>query len=465
MRLFNRYFSRADVLLLLGDVALAIFAIWAVHTVRHVTGLAPTNWSQWAVQGEGIAALVVVSFYYSDLYVIDQTIPRSELVLRLANGFGIACLAIGGVGLVIPGLGFQKLYLIEMLLVGIGLFSWRIGFVRMLEKVKVHSKILVVGTNKIATLVAEELCRRKHLGMQVVGFIGSQDGQMTLSYGNPVHVSLPVSPPQSIFRVIEREGVNRILVEGEGSCSGFPAQELITLRLRGIPVEDCHSFYERLTSKIPISDLQPGWIVLSEGFKRGRWISLTKRVTDLLVSTLGLILTSPIILVTAIAIKLDTRGPVLYSQERVGLGERPFTIYKFRSMVHRAEAQSGPVWAEANDSRVTRVGKIIRKLRIDELPQMINVLKGEMSVVGPRPERPFFVSKLKEQVPYYHLRFCVKPGITGWAQILYVYGDNVDSQIEKLQYELYYVKNISALLDLQIIFETVKVVLLGRGAQ
>jgi len=184
-----------------------------------------------------------------------------------------------------------------------------------------------------------------------------------------------------------------------------------------------------------------------------------------LISALGLIFTSPITLLTAVAIKLDSPGPVFYRQERVGYSERPFILYKFRSMVSEAEALSGPVWAQANDSRVTRVGKLIRKLRIDELPQMINVLKGEMSFVGPRPERPIFVSRLKEKVPYYHLRFSVKPGITGWAQILAPYGDSEEGAIEKLQYELYYLKNISPILDLQIIFETLKVVILGKEAQ
>ena len=465
MRLFNRYFSRADMILLLGDVAMATFAIWAVHTVRHVTGLTPTNWSQWAVQGEGIAALVVVSFYYSDLYVIDQTIPRSEFVLRLANGLGIACLAIGGVGLVIPGLGFQKLYLIEMLLVGIGLFSWRIAFVRMLEKVRVRCKVLIVGTDRIATLVAEELCRRKHLGMQVVGFIGSQDGQMTLSYGNPVQLSLPVFSKRSTFEVVEREGVSQILVEGEGSCDGFPAQELVTLRLKGMPIEECHSFYERLTSRIPIWDLQPGWIALSKGFRRSHWNLFLKRFIDISVSALGLVVTSPITIVTAVAIKLDSSGPVFFRQERSGQNERPFILYKFRSMVDNAEDQSGPVWAATNDPRVTRVGRIIRKLRIDEFPQMINVLKGDMSYVGPRPERPFFVSRLKEKIPYYHLRLSVKPGITGWAQILYEYGDSDESTTKKLEYDLYYLKYMSPLFDLQILFETFKVVIFGRGAR
>jgi exopolysaccharide biosynthesis polyprenyl glycosylphosphotransferase len=188
-------------------------------------------------------------------------------------------------------------------------------------------------------------------------------------------------------------------------------------------------------------------------------------VIDMMGSALGLILTAPISLLTAIAVKLDSPGPVLYCQERVGKNESTFLVYKFRSMLNNAETKTGPVWAAGNDPRVTRVGRLIRKLRIDEIPQMINVLKGEMSFVGPRPERPFFVSKLKQNIPYYHLRFSVKPGITGWAQISYPYGSSEDDATEKLQYDLYYIKNISPLFDLQIIFETIKVVLLGRGAR
>jgi len=466
MRIFNRYYSTADLLLILGDIALVIFVTGAVRALLYMTDFTDVfNLTLWMSQGEQIAAFVVVSFYYSDLYDLDQTPLKSEWTVRLFIGFGIACMLIGGLSYVIPRFGFQDIYLIQMILLGLGLLSWRIGFIRMIEKARTQSKVLIVGTRKIARLVAEEICRQKHLGMRVVGFIGRQNGEISLSYGNPARVSLPVRPMHSTIEVIEREGVNRILVDGEGSCAGFPAQELVVLRLKGIPVEDCHTFYERLKSKVSISDLQPGWIVLSEGFRRSRWIFLTKRLIDILVSALGLVVTSPITLLAAIAIKFDTPGPVLYSQERVGLGERLFTLYKFRSMVHEAEALSGPVWAEANDSRVTRVGKLMRKLRIDELPQMINVLKGEMSFVGPRPERPFFVSGLKEKVPYYYLRFSVKPGITGWAQILYAYGDSEEDAIEKLQYELYYVKNISPMLDLQIIFETLKVVILGRGAQ
>ncbi len=202
-----------------------------------------------------------------------------------------------------------------------------------------------------------------------------------------------------------------------------------------------------------------------DGFSRSLWIRLAKRAIDVVLALPCLVLSAPIFLLAAIAIKLDSKGRVFYSQERVGLAERPFTLYKFRSMVHNAEAESGPVWAGSEDPRVTRVGKILRRFRIDELPQLVNVLKGEMSLVGPRPERPFFVSRFKQTVPYYHLRFAAKPGITGWAQVSYPYAATDEDAVQKLQFELYYIKNISPLLDLQILLLTLKIVLLGRGSQ
>ena len=466
IKIFNRYYSIYDLLLVLGDITLAFLATGAARLVMVLAGFsAGPNWTQWMIQGGAIAVFVVGSFYYSDLYAIDQTLPGRELVLRLVNGFGITCLIGGAVSYFIPEPVLRNIYLTEMFLIGLGLFAWRLGFMRVLSKARIRTKVLILGTQAIGKLVAEELCRHKQFGMEVVGFIGSRVGQITLSHGNPTHVSLPVFPKQAILGLVKEKGVNRILVAGAESCADFPAQEPVLLRLRGIQMEDCHTFYERLMSKIPIVDLQPGWIALSEGFRRTRWILFAKRAIDMLVSGVGLLLSSPIALLTAIAIKLDSPGPILYRQERVGQNERPFTLYKFRSMSQDAETETGPVWAAKDDPRVTRVGRIIRKLRIDEIPQMVNVLKGEMSFVGPRPERSFFVSKLKEKIPYYHLRFSVKPGITGWAQISYRYGDSEEGAIEKLQYDLYYIKNVSLIFDLQIIFETLKVIMFGKGAQ
>jgi sugar transferase (PEP-CTERM system associated) len=325
--------------------------------------------------------------------------------------------------------------------------------------------VLVIGLQAIGKLVAEELLRQKKLGMQVVGFVGQSTGQLTLAYGNPIRVSLPVYLASSVMDLFEQNNFNRILLAGVDSCSDVLGRELVTLRARGVAMEDCHTFYERLVSKIAIADLSPDWIVRCKGFRRDPLIMFTKRVIDIVVSAIGLLVSAPITLLTAVVIKFDSPGPIFYRQERVGQNDEPVTIYKFRSMRESAEANGGPVWAAEDDPRVTRVGKIIRKLRIDEIPQMINVLKGEMSLVGPRPERPFFVQTLNKRIPYYSLRHSIKPGITGWAQICYPYGDSEDDAIEKLQYDLYYMKNMSPLFDLQIIFESLKVVLLGKGAR
>jgi sugar transferase (PEP-CTERM system associated) len=466
MKIFNRYYSPFDLLLLFGDITVILLATWPGIVPQYVVTVhGDAGWLVGLMRGSVMAVLIVLSFYYSDLYAIDQTLSTREMLLRLMSGFGLFCLIVGGTTALIPELGSRKVYLGEAILIGMGLSVWRIGFMHRLKRAKIHAKVLIIGTQTIGKLVAEQLCRQKSLGMKVVGFIGPRAGQVTLSYGNPVRVTLPVSPRHHTLGVVEREGITRILIGSMESCSDFPAQELVTLRLRGIKIEDCHSFYERLMSKIAVADLQPGWIVLSQGFRRTRWILFTKRGIDMLAAGLGLIISAPIVLLTALAIRLESPGAVLYRQERVGQSERTFTLYKFRSMQDNAEEGVGPVWAARNDPRVTRVGKIIRKLRIDEIPQMFNVLRGDMSFVGPRPERPIFVSALKEKIPYYHLRHLAKPGITGWAQVSYSYGNSETDAIEKLQYDLYYIKNISPLFDLQIIFETAKIVLLGRGAQ
>jgi sugar transferase (PEP-CTERM system associated) len=465
MRIFNRYFSVYDFILVLGDVIVIFLATVAVRTAIFLFEISSSpEWMFWSLQAVAVTIIVAVSFYYSDLYAIDQTLSIRELSLRLMSGIGMACILIAIVSYPIPQFG-KTLYASQMFLMILILCAWRIGFMRAIARARIHARVLVVGLQGIGKVVAEELLKQKKLGMEVVGFVGQSAGQLTLSYGNPVRVSLPVYQSSSLMDLFQEKKVNRILLAGvEGYC-GTLCQELVNLRSRGVAMEDCHSFYERLVSKIAIADLSPEWIVRCKGFRRDWLIMLTKRMIDVAVSSVGLLLGAPITLLTAAAIKLDSPGPILYRQERVGQHEEPFTIYKFRSMSQSAEANVGPVWAAQDDPRVTRVGKIIRKLRIDEIPQMINVLKGQMSLVGPRPERPFFVQTLTKKIPYYSLRHSIKPGITGWAQICYSYGDSEDDAIEKLQYDLYYMKNMSSLFDLQIIFESLKVVLLGRGAR
>jgi sugar transferase (PEP-CTERM system associated) len=465
MRAFNRYFSIYDLILVVGDVTVAFCATVIIRAFISFFEISSSpDWYFWSFQAVAVTIIVVISFYYSDLYAIDQTLSIRELLLRLMSGVGIACILIAIVSYPIPRFG-KTLYLSQMAVMVLSLCAWRLGFMRVIERARIHARVLVVGLHAIGKLVAEELLRQKTLGMEVVGFVGQSAGQLTLSYGNPIRVSLPVYKPSSLMNLFEQKKVNRILLAGVEDCRDSLGRELVTLRARGVPIEDCHSFYERLVSKIAIADLSPEWIVRCKGFRRDRLIMFAKRVIDLFVSTTGLIISAPIVLLTAIAIKLDSPGPIFYRQQRVGRNDEPFTIYKFRSMSESAEANIGPVWAKEDDPRITRVGRIIRKLRIDELPQMINVLKGEMSLVGPRPERPFFVQALNRKVPYYSLRHSITPGITGWAQICYPYGDSEKDAIEKLQYDLYYMKNMSPLFDLQIIFESLKVVMLGKGAR
>ena len=422
-------------------------------------------WLDFLLHGMAMALVVVIAFYYSNLYAIDQTLSVQELMHRFVAGLGAACIVIGVISYPIPNFG-KSIYVSEMLMMGISLGIWRFGFMRVIKQAAIRANVLIIGIRGIGKLIAEELYLKRKLGMEVIGFVGAEAGLVTLSYGNPKKVELPIfAPPSSLASLVVSRRVDRILLSGTDDCPLTYFQELVNVRAMGVPIENCHSFYERLVSKIAITDLPPEWIALSEGFRRDRIVLAAKRVIDVIVAFLGLLLAMPLALMTALAIKLESSGPIFYRQERVGQNEKHFTLFKFRSMRQDAEAKVGPVWAAENDPRVTSVGAIIRKLRIDEIPQMLNVLKGEMSFVGPRPERPFFVERLKQNIPYYDLRHSVKPGITGWAQISYRYGDSEQDAVEKLQYDLYYIKHMSPVFDLQIIFESFKVILFGSGAR
>lgn len=267
-----------------------------------------------------------------------------------------------------------------------------------------------------------------------------------------------------IFQICQTGGVDRIIVALDERRGKFPLEQLLFCRLKGIPVDDGVAFTEQLAGKLSVESLHPSFLIFSNGFKRSAIFKRLKRVLDIFGSVFGLAVFSVVSLLISTAIKLESKGPVLYRQKRVGEDGKIFHLLKFRSM--RADAETnGPVWAQENDDRVTRVGRVIRKLRLDEIPQMCNVLKGEMSFVGPRPERPFFVDQLKNEIPFYSERHVVKPGITGWAQISYHYGASREDAQEKLKYDLYYIKHMSLLFDLMIVLQTVKIVLLGKGSR
>jgi sugar transferase (PEP-CTERM system associated) len=267
-----------------------------------------------------------------------------------------------------------------------------------------------------------------------------------------------------ISSICKAEDVHRVIVAIDERRGKYPVDQLLSCRLKGIRVDDAITFTEDLAGKLSVENLRPRMLIFSNEFKHSALSRMIKRGLDIVFSALGLVFSLPVCLLIALAIKLDSPGSIFYQQERVGEDEKPFTLLKFRSMRANAE-ENGAVWAKTNDQRVTRVGRWIRKLRLDEIPQMINVLKGEMSVVGPRPERPVFTEQLKNEIPYYPQRHVIKPGITGWAQICFPYGASKEDALEKLRYDLYYIKHRSVYFDLMIMLGTVKVVLLGKGAR
>ncbi|MEQ1805927.1 MAG: TIGR03013 family XrtA/PEP-CTERM system glycosyltransferase [Burkholderiaceae bacterium] len=330
-----------------------------------------------------------------------------------------------------------------------------------LRHVRARSRVLIVGTGAEAYAVASDLAALTRASNNVIGFYPSGDEV-------PAHAGA-ASPPvfsreASIPELVARHRIDQIIVaEREQRGGGVPMDELLACRIRGIPVMDLAGYWERTKSEVPIDSLKSSWLVYGEGFVQGRARRLAKRAFDTLCSGALLVITSPVMLLTVLAIKLDSPGPIIYRQERVGKGGQLFWCLKFRSMRSDAERDGVARWAAKNDSRVTRVGAFIRKTRIDELPQLLSVLKGEMSLVGPRPERPSFVAQLKEQIPFYDVRHSVKPGVTGWAQVRYSYGASLEDARRKHQFDLYYVKNNSLFLDLLVLIETVSVVLFREG--
>ncbi|MCB1914687.1 MAG: TIGR03013 family PEP-CTERM/XrtA system glycosyltransferase [Rhodocyclaceae bacterium] len=321
-------------------------------------------------------------------------------------------------------------------------------------------RVLVLGAGEDAALVEKVLTAPESRALSVVGFIPTaQDGERAVSPSRVLEF------PGRLAELVRREQVDEVIVAVRERRGGvLPLRELLDCKMLGAKVLDLSTFYERVQGQVRIESLKASWLIYGEGFRQGLVRSFVKRVFDLIASLILLVLATPVMIVAAIAILIEDGAPLFYFQERVGQRGRSFRVIKFRSMRRDAEKDGKPKWAQSNDDRVTRVGRFLRKTRIDELPQLINVLKGEMSMVGPRPERPYFVDKLTEEIPFYAVRHCVKPGVTGWAQVRYQYGASVDDALQKLQYDLYYVKNHTLFLDSLVLCETVRVVLTGQGA-
>ena len=343
---------------------------------------------------------------------------------------------------------------IGLIILTVALFGWRLGFTWLVQLPILVERVYVLGTGERAQRLVQGLRQNPELGVEIASWTGKMEGGVTRD-----------SMAAHLMEAVHRQKVHRVIVATPDRRGTIPMQELLQLRMEGVKIEEATTYLEKMSGKIEVENLYPSWLVFGEGFRRSTAFTLIRRGLSIVISLLGLILALPLLPLIILAIRLDSRGPVFYTQTRVGKGGRLFQVVKFRTMRQDAEAANGAQWADNNDPRVTRVGKLLRSSRLDEIPQLWCVLRGDMAFVGPRPERPEFVEWLSKEIPYYGVRHMVRPGVTGWAQIKYKYGSTVDDAREKLQYDLFYIKNASIGLDLLIVFQTVKTVLLRRGAQ
>lgn len=409
-----------------------------------------------------VTLVVLVSLLAVGLYQFHQRINYREVSARVLVGFLLGSIALAVIYYVVPSLALTRgFWAIAISFAAVPILLVRFYFVSKVDENVFRRKTLIYGAGQRAESISALRRRADRRGFKIVGKVpapGDADvsGQFSL-----------LTDQRSLFDVAIEMGAEEIVIAMDDRRGNLPIRELLDCRFRGVEVIDLVEFLERETGKIRIDLVSPGWLIFSEGFRQSKLRHLIKRIVDIIVAGLALLVFWPVLIVIALAIKFEDGwgSPVLYRQRRVGHLGVPFDVLKFRSMIVDAEADGQAVWACENDSRITRVGALIRKLRFDELPQIFNILRGQMSFVGPRPERPEFVEHLSESIPYYSERHTVQPGLTGWAQLRYSYGASEEDAAEKLQYDLYYVKNHTLLLDLMIILQTAEVILWGKGAR
>jgi sugar transferase (PEP-CTERM system associated) len=402
-----------------------------------------------------------LSLYFNDVYDFRAIRRRSSLVMRIMRALGAGCVILALSYFALPGANVGRgIMLIGVPVIFVFLLSWRFSADTAKLLSRGDERVLVMGTGEAGVSLVRHILKHPEYNMKVVGFLDEHGQDIGKSLVNPQIVGAV----SDVEEIVARENVDRVVLSLMERRGGTPVQQLLSLKLAGVSVEDVHSCRERLSGQITLEHLSPSWLILSDGFDKSRILLTAKRTIDILISSLILLLVSPLLPVVALAIYLETGQPIFFRQKRVGYKGTEFELLKFRSMVQDAE-KDGPRWAAREDSRVTKVGRVLRKTRLDEIPQLFNVFRGEMSLVGPRPERPCFCSVLETKIPYFNLRHSVRPGLTGWAQVRFRYSASLDDAREKLALDLFYVKNLSLTVDLAILFETAKVVLLGRGAQ
>jgi sugar transferase (PEP-CTERM system associated) len=463
VKIFSHYVSKLVSALLLIEILALILSLYGAHDILAAYGqrskVVDQNFFATASAFSLITAFCMAAF---GLYQLEGKPSTAMAVLRLIPaagvGFGLTVMLVR----VVPELNVD-LGVLSLAAIGgtSAILIFRALIFRTIALPFLESRVIFVGEGALAkecsTLVVNTLFGKKY---NIVGFVPMRNEECAVASS----AILPVD--ESLFSIAKKHAVREIVVSTQNRRgASFPLQQLLECKLNGIQVTGAAAFIEREAHQIRLDSLYPSWLIYSDGFNQSAFRTAVKRAFDLVVSLLIFTLSMPVMLLTMLCIYLEDNGPIIYRQERVGKDGKIFFVLKFRSMRSDAETGDKPQWAATNDSRVTRVGNFIRKVRIDELPQIINVLKGEMSFVGPRPERPYFVQQLSDQIPYYNVRHTIKPGITGFAQVRYQYGSSVEDAIQKLQYDLYYVKNHGLFLDLLILVETLQVVLFAKGSR
>lgn len=456
IRLFQVYYPARTVVLIAGET----LVVWSSFMVAAVLVFGPDcylvlNYENGLLKILAVTGLALLLSYYLDLYAPSQ-LSKAETYFRLLTLVGVLSICLGVIVYVEPdfalGAGHYSLALFILL---VSLYGWRVVYDWILQKELLRDRVFVLGAGERAKRLVDVLRSRPDLGLEIVGWAGAISD----------NTANQESFARSLRNVEERGDIHRVVVAMDDRRGTMPLRELLGLRLRGIYVEDAAVLLERTSGKMEVDYLTPSSLIFASGFRLKNRNLIIRRVVSLVLSLLTLLVCVPIIPLIALAVRISSPGPILFRQSRVGLGGNVFTVYKFRTMRQDAESSTGAVWATKNDPRVTALGKFMRTTRLDEIPQLWNVLKGDMGFIGPRPERPEFTAWLSDHIPYYDLRHIIRPGLTGWAQVRYQYGSTLEESKEKLEYDLYYIKHMSISLDLLIAFETIKTVLCRRGSR
>jgi sugar transferase (PEP-CTERM system associated) len=464
IRLFNVYIPVRTLVLLIGE-ALIVWSsfLLGVWLVRQQDTYIALFYEHGFYKILVFTLLVLLCSHWFDLHDTAPLNTKGELYFRLLMVPGLLALILAVVASIKPdyllGVGPSDVGRygpseIGLVILTVALFGWRFGFTWLIQLPILVERVYVLGTGERAQRVVLGLRQNPEIGVEIASWTGKMEGAVTRE-----------SVAAHLMEVVHKQKVHRVIVAMPDRRGTIPMSELLELRMQGVKIEEATSWLEKISGRIEVENLYPSWLVYGQGFRRSTAFILVRRAISIVISLIGLILALPLIPLIMLVIRLDSKGRVFYTQTRVGKAGRIFKVVKFRTMREDAEAISGPKWAGDNDPRVTRVGKFLRSSRLDEIPQLWCVLKGDMAFVGPRPERPHFIEMLSKEIPFYGVRHMVRPGLTGWAQVKYKYSSTVEDAREKLQYDLFYIKNASILLDLLIMFLTIKTVLWRRGAQ